>query len=288
MKFLWATDLHLDHDHGGFLAPPHRDTDRDAARSATFVAETRRSACHGWLLSGDLTDGRELISTLDRLGSCIEPPIYFVLGNHDFYGDSIARTRAKVLRCVREHQGLVYLTDCPPIPIGETAYVMGEDGWGDATEGDYEGSYVRLQDFVEIEDFRRTDPQSWKSQLQALGSESAERLRVKLALLPMTAQNVIVITHVPPFRQACWYEGNTTDDHWAPFFVCGQVGRVLREFASKNPHRNITVICGHTHHAGTAEILDNLTVHTGAAHYGSPKVEGAVSVTRTGVKISPI
>ena len=90
---------------------------------------------------------------------------------------------------------------------------------------------------------------------------------------------MIVLTHVPPFREACWYEGQTTDDNWAPYFVCGQVGEVLRRAGQDRPTCQLTVLCGHTHNAGFAQITDQLVVHTGAARYGHPDVEAVVEVT---------
>ena len=132
---------------------------------------------------------------------------------------------------------------------------------------------VRLHDFELIADFQKAGPNVWQSMLRDLGSESAERLQSKLARLPHDWEQLIVATHVPPYREACWYQGETTDDNWAPFFVCGQVGDVLRDFAKAHPSKQITVLCGHSHHAGTATICENLTVLTGSADYGRPTVQ---------------
>ena len=83
---------------------------------------------------------------------------------------------------------------------------------------------------------------------------------------------------MPPYCEACWYEGRTTDKNWAPFFVCGEVGDALRAFSSDNPDQETTVICGHTHHAGVVQIAENQIVYTGAADYGNPSTEGVVFV----------
>ncbi len=109
--------------------------------------------------------------------------------------------------------------------------------------------------------------------MQQLGAESAERLLEKLQSLPEGTREVLVATHVPPFREACWHEGKTTDDHWAPFFVCGQVGHVLRRYAVEHPQVKLTVLCGHTHSGGEAVIEPNLIVYTAGAVYGHPKLE---------------
>ena len=173
---------------------------------------------------------------------------------------------------------MCYLTDSGPIELSRDHFLVGEDGWGDATEGDYENSTVRLNDFIKIKDFGRVDPISWPRLLQQEGAESANRLRLKLNLLPDSARKVLVLTHVPPFRESCWYEGKTTDDSWAPFFVCGPVGKLLEQFALEHPEVETTVLCGHTHHAGTAQMMPNLIVHTAAAEYGAPRVERVIEV----------
>lgn len=230
------------------------------------------------LISGDISEGADVAFQLQRMAESIPRPIYFVLGNHDFYQSSIARTRQQVIELCREHPQLSYLSDCGPVSLSDDVVLLGDDGWGDATVGDYEGSLVRLNDFDRIEDFRRRDPQDWKSMLRHQGEESAARLRQKIDAIPQHVRSVLVTTHVPPFREACWYEGKTTDDNWAPFFVCGQVGRVLRESARERPDCRWTVLCGHTHNAGVATIAPNLIVYTGGADYGHPEVEGWIEV----------
>ena len=83
----------------------------------------------------------------------------------------------------------------------------------------------------------------------------------------------IVLTHVPPFRESCWHQGRISDDDWLPYFTCRAVGDALLEIMQARPDRDLTVLCGHTHGEGQAEILPNLRVWTGGADYGKPRVE---------------
>jgi hypothetical protein len=80
-----------------------------------------------------------------------------------------------------------------------------------------------------------------------------------------------VLTHVPPFREACWYEGRISDDNWLPYFTCKAMGDVLTRVMRERPQKRMTVLCGHTHGAGEADILPNLHVRTGGAEYGRPE-----------------
>lgn len=267
----WVTDPHFDH------------VKLDIWQSwAERLIAYRPSAL---ILTGDLSEGDDVAYQLRCLAETFEIPIYFVLGNHDFYGKSIGQTRRDIIDLSREVGCLTYLTDSGPIIPKKGFAIVGEDGWGDATQGDYEGSIVRLNDFALIEDFRQSDPSTWQSILQEQGRQSAERLRHKLSSLPNDTDHVLVATHVPPFREACWYEGKTTNDDWAPFFVCGSVGELLKEVAASTPDRQYTVLCGHTHHDGDAKILSNLHVHTGYSRYGTLDIESLIELRADGFSV---
>jgi len=90
-------------------------------------------------------------------------------------------------------------------------------------------------------------------------------------------QHVILATHVPPFREACWHQGKISDGDWLPHFTCQAVGDVLLEVMKENPDRHLTVLCGHTHGGGEAQVLPYLKVLTGAARYGRPALHNVIS-----------
>ncbi len=256
MRLGWITDPHLNHCS---LAAWER-----------FVAQVRQSDCAAVVISGDISEGEDVMFQLRRMADAFAVPIYFVLGNHDFYFSSLERTRRGIREGAAADPRLHYLPDVPPVQLAPGIVMIGEDGWGDATEGDYARSRVRLNDFQLIDDFRLAGPSQWPSMLTELGRQSAMRLSRQLEVALRDNQQVLVVTHVPPYREACWYEGRTTDDHWAPFFVCGQTGVVLRQAAQQHCAARLEVICGHTHHGGVAEIQENLRVTTAGAEYGEP------------------
>jgi predicted phosphohydrolase len=272
VRLVWITDPHLNHV-----------SDQNRERWFAQIASHGRD---GIVISGDISEGDDVVFQLTTMADRLACPIYFVLGNHDFYHSSIGRTRQKVIQATRERKQLHYLTDCVAIGLGNDCYLVGEDGWGDASEGSFEDSYVRLNDFRLIEDFVNSASQGWKQQLQDLGKASAARLTAKIAALPEDIRDVLVVTHVPPHRDACWYQGQTTDDHWAPFFVCGQIGQALLSAAQQRVQSRFIVLCGHTHHAGIAHLAANLTVFTGAAEYGKPDTEGQIEIDEQGLRVT--
>jgi 3',5'-cyclic AMP phosphodiesterase CpdA len=111
------------------------------------------------------------------------------------------------------------------------------------------------------------------SALQSLGDEAAAHFRRVLPTALQRCDHVLVLMHVPPFREASWHDGKLSDDNWAPHFTCVAAGEVLLEFMQQHPQKRMTILCGHTHSSGSAQIRDNLEVLTGDAVYGQPKVQ---------------
>ncbi|MCM2372479.1 metallophosphoesterase family protein [Aporhodopirellula aestuarii] len=264
----WITDPHFDH--------AKLETWREWADEVIGHHPT------ALVLTGDISEGDDVSYQLRCMAETFDRPIYFVLGNHDFYGKSIGGTRRQIIDLARDVPQLHYLTDCGPVMLAKDAALIGDDGWGDATQGDYENTTVRSNDFELIDDFRTSSRDTWREILQREGRQSGERLSSKLASLPKSVRHVLIATHVPPFRESCWYEGKTTDENWAPFFVCGGVAEALRVAAEANPDRIHTVLCGHTHHDGDAEILPNLIVHTGYSRYGTLDIESLIELSGDG------
>ncbi len=261
----WATDVHLDHlpTVDGLLA---------------FADELGRDNPDAVLLTGDISVSARLEVDLELLVDRLGCPLYFLLGNHDFYGSRIEKVRERVRRFCAEESLLRWLPENGVIPVGERTALIGVDGWADARCGNWSDSPVRLSDFVLIEDLvHRTRPEL-VAKLRALGDLEAGRARALLGEALPEYEQILFATHVPPFEAACWNEGETPGpaDNWSPWFVCIAVGDVLREMALRWPDRQITVLCGHTHGGGTAQILANLEVVTGEAHYGRPQVQRVV------------
>ena len=114
--------------------------------------------------------------------------------------------------------------------------------------------------------------------LHRLGDEAAEHFQRVLPEAAAVAKHLVVLTHPPPFREACWHEGRLSDDNWAPHFVCVAAGVALAEFMRAHPDHQMTVLCGHTHGAGAAQVLPNLTCLTGGARYGAPEMQRILNV----------
>ena len=261
MKLLWATDIHLD--------------SASSQARIKFVEGINQSDVDAVLITGDIATGTTILDELDWLNSELQATCYFVLGNHDYYGASIKRVRQEVAKWVKTHEKTVWLDETQAIPLSANRFLVGDGGWGDARNGDFLQTPVRLNDHRLIQELSGLDRPKLQQHLQQLGFEARERLAKKITLLLSNSEHieeVIVATHVPPFPESAWYMGYSGAVDWIPDFTCKALGDLLLTLSTENPTIQWTVLCGHGHHQGTAKIRQNLTVYTGPAEYGKPDV----------------
>jgi 3',5'-cyclic AMP phosphodiesterase CpdA len=259
-RVAWATDLHLGH-----ARPP---------ALAALLAEVAGSDADVLVLAGDTGTAGTVRSWLTRLAAAFGRPVYFVLGNHDYYGGDIAGTRDRVRDQGARTTDLAYLWDTGVVPLSDQSALVGVDGWGDARYGNWSGSAVALNDFILIHDLAASRNRAGLTErLRRLGQESADLLESRLALALGQYDHVLVVTHVPPFAECAWHQGGLSDADWVPYFACQAVGDVLLSAAASNPRRSIVVVCGHTHGGGRVAVRPNLLVLTGEADYGSPRLQ---------------
>jgi predicted phosphohydrolase len=258
-KLIWATDWHLNH--------------AGAAARQRLLAAVRTELPGTLLLTGDISTGRQLPEDLHWLAAELDCPIAFILGNHDFYGSGFARVDAVVPLVCADYPRLLHLDGDEVLPLSCETALVGHRGWADGRAGAGADSCVELNDYHLITDLSGLSKAERFRRLAALGDASAKRLRQVLALAVPRFQSVFVATHVPPFPEATWHLGRTSDAEFLPHFCNTAAGKVLRGVAAKHPRHRFTVLCGHTHSSGEAQILPNLVVHTGGAEYGSPRIQ---------------
>ena len=257
MRATWLTDLHLN-----FLEEDAR---------VRFLRTVKQECPDVIFLTGDTGESNDVFAFVEQIAR-IAPP-YFVLGNHDFYGSSLADVRRRARETKR------WLPALGPIRLTDATMLVGVDGWGDARCGNRE-SGVKLADWRWIKDLDELTYCPSRERigvLNALGSQEATALRENLARVDRPRE-LIVLTHVPPFAEACWYNGAQSEPDWLPWFTCIAVGDALREYARSAPRTTITVLCGHSHGRGEYQARENLRVRTGGwppdqRDYGNPLVQ---------------
>jgi len=257
-KIAWFTDIHLN-----FLL---------SQQYAIFLRLVETTDAEAIILTGDVGEAHSVASYLRDLDRVWQKPLYFVLGNHDYYFGSIRQVRAAVEILCRQKPELIFLTLSEVFELAPGIGICGHDGWGDGRAGNYERSRVEMRDYQVVEELAgHTKVARWDV-LKKLGDEAAEHVRRVLPMALAKYDRVFFATHVPPLREACWHEGRISDDHWSPHFTCLAMGQALLEVMRDFPAKQLTVLCGHTHGAGECRPAPNIEILTGGAIYGVPEL----------------
>jgi len=259
MKAIWVNDIHLE-----FL---------DELAIARFFDELKSRNPDCILVGGDTGQAHTVCDYLMRMESTLQRPIYFVLGNHDFYHGSIAEVRASVSRLVSFSYRLRWLSISGIVKLTAKTCLIGHDGWGDGRYGDFNGSNVALNDFLLIQELSDLPKKDLLAKLQRLGDEAGKYFKSLLPEAMDICDHIVVLTHVPPFLEAAWYNGQYCDNDWLPFFSCKAAGDALKDTMLRYAQKRMTVLCGHTHGGGTSQISPNLISFTGPAQYGKPRIQ---------------
>jgi 3',5'-cyclic AMP phosphodiesterase CpdA len=268
VKYAIATDIHLN-----FLA-------QDGL--CAFAAAIKWTESDGLFLTGDIAEAKSLAMYLTFLQLETGKPVYFVCGNHDFYGSSTEAVRAMLADLHRQNPQIHYLRETFH-KLTETTALVGVDGWGDARLGLPKNQRIVLSDWTYIEDYKRVNADRFLTErmriAESYGLDEARVLDDRLYEVAKAGfPNVIVLTHVPPFKLAAWHQGKPSDDNWLPWFTCKATGDVLARYAETHPEVNFVVYCGHTHSAGVYQHTKNLIVYTNAAEYGAPRIASVIDV----------
>ncbi len=138
MRYAWMTDIHLE-----FLR------DHEAIR---FVGEFADQKLDGLFLTGDIYTATRLEFHLRLFEERCQTSVYFVLGNHDYYGGSI-ETVLKMADSFNRSSFLHWLPATGLVELSKDTCLVGDGSWADGRLGDYAGSRVLLNDYLKIQNF---------------------------------------------------------------------------------------------------------------------------------------
>ncbi len=258
-RIAWLTDNHLN-----FLS---------ADDASAFIDSVARVPADAVLIGGDVAEWPDVVRHLRDIAVRLKKPVYFVLGNHDYYHSSIGNVREHVVRLCDEMPQLTWLSGAGVVELAPDVGLVGHGGWADARLGDYGRSDVMLNDYRLIVELADLGKEARRSVLESLADQAADHIRKVLPEALGRYDRVFLLTHVPPFREACWHEGRTSDDDWLPHFACKAMGDAILKAVRLAPDSHLTVLCGHTHGRGEVTPANNLLVLTGGAEYGAPEIQ---------------
>lgn len=279
-KYAWCSDIHLDHlSNGG------------EAQVTAFANSLIVDNPAGIFITGDISNAKQLVLHMSIIDRVVKRPVYFVLGNHDFYGGDIEGVRKSMHELSNISAFLKYMPTMTYVGLSPSTAVVGADGWYDAQNGDWQRSRFLMTDWEYIHDFV---PHSGGSKFMATGNVLAKgdivTLSRKLARegvihimegIKSAARyhrNIVVLTHVPPFPESHIFQGNVGDSNAQPWFTNKFCGDMLMDAARSFPAVNFTVLCGHTHGKYEGSFAKNLKVQVAWAEYGQPNVAGLIDV----------
>jgi predicted MPP superfamily phosphohydrolase len=255
-RLAWATDIHLD-----------RLDERDYLEYKEYLQELNPDCL---IVSGDIAEGEKVSQSLKDFDELLDFPIYFVLGNHDFYWNSFEQVEREVGEVVKNSKNLIWLTQKGVIELNSSTCLIGVEGWGDGRNGTFDISKGYTRDLLSIKDYNDLNREQILKLMNDKGGYYAELLRPKLIEAANNYQNILFLTHVPPFVEACFDRSlRIIDEFRQPFYTCKAIGDMLLEVMSEKPNCKMTVFCGHTHENADVKILDNLQIRVKESGYGT-------------------
>lgn len=115
MRVAWLTDIHLN-----FIG-----NDRIEA----FCRELSFAKPDAILIGGDTGEAANVGGYLQRLEASLSVPIYFVLGNHDYYGGSLTAVRKELADIIHQSKRLCWLLSAGIVELTAETGLVGHDGW---------------------------------------------------------------------------------------------------------------------------------------------------------------
>lgn len=235
------------------------------------------------LISGDVAEAPSVSNFLKEMVKVIQRPIYFVLGNHDYYRGQVDSVRQAMLNLIKSEPLLHWLPASGVQDLGNQNILLGEDCWADGRHGDYNNSHVTLNDsrmIINLFQSNLLGKYKLLEKMQQLADQDAQHLKMSLsnAIGSHHPKRVIILTHVPPFKEACMYEGKISNDDFLPFFSSKITGDVLIQISQENKNVDFLVLCGHTHSQAYWKPYNNLIVKVGAAEYAAPEIQEVITL----------
>lgn len=277
MRLGFATDIHLDH-----IKATH-----DLGKQKRVGAELTKHV-DALVVGGDISVGKYLEAHLGAFLEGAACPVYFVLGNHDFWlmhEDSIWGI-AKSFEGSLDFSGPVELTP-------DTALV-GVSGWYDTRAGDWMSPGIIMPEFQTTTRLMNLGPVQvgrnqlvWPPELkhemhrvcQAWADEQTAKFMPKLEEAAEKYRKVFIVTHIPPWVESCWSPtgkrpclSRDNSPEWLPWSVNVGLGMKIEALAEDYPDIQFQVLSGHTHGEGETKLDWNLRAFSGKASYGIPKL----------------
>ncbi len=251
-KYLWLTDTHL--------FPWNRK------KILNLILNEKP---RGVFLTGDIShSGPTCLGDLEYLGKKAGRPIYFVLGNHDYWLSSFKHISAEVKLLCSKYKNLIWMNNIEIEPLNEETVLIGDGGWYDASNGDTK--YLKYTfDWSLIEELKQLSSMSEREKMfQSLAQSSAIRMAHLLEkAIELDYKTIYLLTHVPPYKEANRDEGTIMEKFWEPYNTNLVLGQALDEVMKHHKKKHLIILAGHTHCPVEIHASRNIECRVGKASY---------------------
>lgn len=231
---------------------------------------------HGAVISGDIAEAHSVKDSLTGFSKGWGKPVYFVLGNHDYWGASWKSVNRQLDEWdLPKTRPLVWLRKAGVVELAPDLALCGHEGWYDGRAGAAARSRIIMNDWDEIKEMRNLHDLPRRELIAETARHWTAEAEIHLREACSKYKNVVFVTHFPPFPDSAKY-GQPSDDDWLPWTVNVTLGDTLIELAYEYPETSILVLCGHTHLAKDVRMAPNLRVLTGHSEYWYPQVSGVL------------
>lgn len=255
-RLAWCSDIHL-----GFLQEPRLRVE--------FFKSIRSSGADGVIISGDVSIASRIGGDLDDMATFLGVPVWFCLGNHDWWGDSLAALHRRLETAIAGNPLLRWLPKAGVVALNRDVALVGVDNWADCP---VEPGGRKPRDWYQISDFFELDTPARLDLSRYLAVEAAHALE-KLLLRAAGHSRVIVACHIPPYFSDAPYLVSPGDVHLPEHFCSRATGDAIINVSRQFQSVCFTVLCGHIHVRCRRRVSDNIEVRIAAADYGRPQIE---------------
>ena len=140
IKYSWITDIHLDHL-------------RSEKQFIDFCHNVVANEPTGIFITGDISDAKNIVYHLSAFEKIVQRPVYYVLGNHDYYSGDIESVRKSMRELTNVSAYLKYAQLTGYHVLSPKTALVGHDGWYDGLNGNANRSRFMMNDWIMIRDY---------------------------------------------------------------------------------------------------------------------------------------
>lgn len=252
---IWLTDLHFN------FIPSFKSED--------FLYLLQHKKPEGIIISGDIAANNRTFYYLNLIKSYVNAPIYFVLGNHDFYGSSFEDMKKNASNL---GEGFHYLTNEDVLELNPMVGLVGDDGWYDARWRDPITNIVFLADFLRINNFFFLSQQEKLALCREMALVSVQNVRKKLSKAFKKYDKVYFVTHFPP-----WPDNSSIfSTFWRPYNSSKIMADMLLDLMKDLNNKDLIILSGHNHKYRDERITSNIRLKTGGVRVLFPKIHEVI------------